>query len=131
MFKRLPLLILLLLAPALFAEDMFRGALILNEDNSHFFGSRKPDDMTLEGLNAFVDQYAGTAVTHIFFCVNASRANVANPAREAIWEPNRDGDEPTGNWPKNAKILDEKGIDPYAVWFERCRAKGKIGRAHV
>ncbi|MBQ1455386.1 MAG: hypothetical protein IIZ25_06030, partial [Thermoguttaceae bacterium] len=91
MFKRLALLVFLLFAPALFAEDMFRGALILNEDNSHFFGSRSPDDMTIEGLHAFVDQYAGTAVTHLFLNVNASRANVANPAREAIWEPNRDG----------------------------------------
>ncbi|MBO7722290.1 MAG: hypothetical protein J6S27_00750, partial [Thermoguttaceae bacterium] len=80
MFKRFALPVLLLLSSALFAEDPFRGALILNEDNSHFFGTRSSDEMNVEGLNAFVDQYAGTAVTHIFFCVNASRANVANPA---------------------------------------------------
>ncbi|MBQ2682566.1 MAG: hypothetical protein IJG02_01680 [Thermoguttaceae bacterium] len=123
MFKRLPLLVLLLLSSTLFAEDIFHDALILNEDNSHFFGSRKPDDMTIEGLHAFVDQYAGTAVTHLFLNVNASRANVANPAREAIWEPNRDGVEPTDGWPANAKLLHEKGIDPYAVWFARCREK--------
>ena len=47
MLKRLALPLLLLLSSALFAEEMFRDALILNEDNSHFFGSRKPDDMTL------------------------------------------------------------------------------------
>ncbi|MBQ3333019.1 MAG: hypothetical protein IJG83_06310, partial [Thermoguttaceae bacterium] len=123
MFKRLPLLALLLLSSTLFAEDIFHDALILNEDNSHFFGSRTPDDMTIEGLHAFVDQYAGTAVTHLFLNVNASRANVANPAREAIWEPNRDGVEPTDGWPANAKLLHEKGIDPYAVWFARCREK--------
>ena len=124
MFKRLAFTVFLLATSALFAEDMFHGALILNEDNSHFFFTRKPEDMTIDGLHGFVDQYADTAVTHIFFNVNASRANVANPAREAIWEPNRDGVEPTENWPTNAKLLHQKGIDPYTVWFQRCREKG-------
>ena len=124
MFKRFALPVLLLLSSALFAEDPFRGALILNEDNSHFFGTRSSDEMNVEGLNAFVDQYAGTAVTHIFFCVNASRANVANPAREAIWEPNRDGVTPTDPWALNAKLLNDRGIDPYTVWIDRCRAQG-------
>ncbi|MBO7679266.1 MAG: hypothetical protein J6S75_06315, partial [Thermoguttaceae bacterium] len=123
MLKRLALPLLLLLSSALFAEEMFRDALILNEDNSHFFGTRSSDEMSVEGLNAFVDQYADTAVTHIFFCVNASRANVANPAREAIWEPNRDGVEPTDPWPLNAKLLSDRGIDPYTVWIDRCREK--------
>lgn len=127
MLKQLALLalppVLLLFASAVLSEEMFSGALILNEDNSHFFGSRSPDEMTIDGLNAFVDQYEDTAVTHIFFCVNASRANVANPAREAIWEPNKDGDEPTHSWAQNAKLLDERGIDPYTVWIERCREK--------
>ena len=37
-----------------------RGAFVINEDNSHFFGSRPPEAMNLAGLHAFVDQYAGT-----------------------------------------------------------------------
>ena len=37
--------------------------LVINEDNSHFFGTRKPEEMTVAGLHAFVDQYAGSAVT--------------------------------------------------------------------
>ncbi|MBQ2682564.1 MAG: family 10 glycosylhydrolase [Thermoguttaceae bacterium] len=123
MLRRLALPLLLLISSALFAEEMFRDALILNEDNSHFFGTRSSEEMSVEGLNAFVDQYAGTAVTHIFFCVNASRANVVNPAREAIWEPNRDGVEPTDGWPANAKLLNDRGIDPYTVWIDRCREK--------
>ncbi|MBO7680667.1 MAG: hypothetical protein J6S75_13495, partial [Thermoguttaceae bacterium] len=77
MFKRLALPALLLFASALFAEDIFRDALIINEDTSHFFVSRTPDEMTVEGLHAFIDQYADTAVTHIFFCTGGGRVNVA------------------------------------------------------
>ena len=40
--------------------------LIINEDNSHFYTSRSAEDMTLEGLNAFVDQYADTQVSHSY-----------------------------------------------------------------
>ena len=49
--------------------------LVINEDNSHFFGTRQADDMTLEGLHAFVDQYAGTEASHLFLCPNAMRAS--------------------------------------------------------
>ena len=63
----------------------FRNALIVNEDNSHFFGSRTPEQMTEAGLHAFVDQYADTAVTHLFLCPNAMRASFRSRTREAIW----------------------------------------------
>ena len=64
-----------------------RNMLVINEDNSHFFGTRKPEDMTLEGLNAFVDQYAGSAVTHLFLNANAMRASFRSDVRDAIWDP--------------------------------------------
>ncbi|MBR2586509.1 MAG: family 10 glycosylhydrolase [Thermoguttaceae bacterium] len=124
MFKRFALPAVLLFASALFAEDIFRDALILNEDTSHFFVTRTPDEMTVEGLHAFIDQYADTAVTHIFFCTGGGRVNVAGSVHQAIWEPNRDGVEPTEPWAVNAKLLDQRGIDPYTVWFQRCREKG-------
>ena len=97
--------------------------LVINEDNSHFFGTRKPEDMTLVGLHAFVDQYAGSAVTHLFLCPNAMRASFRSRSRDAIWDP-VEGKEPDGRWPQNAKRLHEAGLDPYAVWIERCRRKG-------
>jgi len=37
--------------------------LILNEDDSHFFGSHSAEQMNLEGLHAFVDQYVDTKVS--------------------------------------------------------------------
>ncbi len=105
------------------AEPLFENMFIINEDNSHFFGSRTPEQMTLEGLNAFIDQYGGTKVTHLFLCPNASRANFTNSARNAIWEPNSEGKEPAERWPQNCKLLEKKGLDPYKIWIDRCREK--------
>lgn len=101
----------------------FENMFVINEDNSHFFASRTPDQMTVDGLNAFVDQYADTKVTHLFLNPNASRANFSNSARSAIWEPNSEGIEPTDRWPQNGKLLEEKGLDPYKIWIERSREK--------
>ena len=95
-------------------SDSLRNMLVINEDNSHFFGSRKPEAMSLAGLHAFVDQYAGSAVTHLFLCPNAMRASFRSHSRAAIWDP-VGGKEPEGNWPQNAKRLFEAGLDPYQV----------------
>ncbi len=99
--------------------------LFLNEDDSHFFGSRSADEMTLEGLRAFVDQYAHTAVSHLFLCPNAMKASYRSKARDAIWEL-QEGQQPPAEefakkWCENARRLDSRGLDPYAVWIARCR----------
>lgn len=104
-------------------KKMLRNMLVINEDNSHFFSSRQPGEMTLAGLNAFVDQYAGSAVTHLFLCPNAMRASFRSSTRDAIWDP-VEGKEPQDRWPQNAKRLFEAGLDPYDVWIRRCREKG-------
>jgi len=100
-----------------------REALIINEDNSHFFGSREAEEMTREGLKAFVDQYADTAVTHLFLCPNAMRASFCSRTRDAIWDPVQ-GRSHSSRWPDNARLLYERNLDPYAVWIARCRGKG-------
>ena len=74
-----------------------RNMLVINEDNSHFFGTRKPEDMTLAGLHAFVDQYAGSAVTHLFLCPNAMRASFPQPPRETRSGIRSAGNEPDGS----------------------------------
>jgi len=104
-------------------NDSLRNMLVINEDNSHFFGSRKSEAMTLAGLHAFVDQYAGSAVTHLFLCPNAMRASFRSRSRDAIWDL-VGGKRPEGKWPQNAKRLFEAGLDPYQVWISRCREKG-------
>jgi hypothetical protein len=102
--------------------------LIINEDNSHFFGSRQASDMTLDGLNAFVDQYADTKVTHLFLSPNSMRASYASNVFDRIWDVGGQvvpADQPVANaWVNNARILHEKGLDPYSIWIARCREKG-------
>jgi len=102
-----------------------KTTLVINEDNSHFFGTRRPEEMTLAGLHAFVDQYAGSAVTHLFLNPNGMCANFRSRTRDAIWDP-VDGKEPGPEriWPQNARRLFIAGLDPYTVWIDRCREKG-------
>ncbi len=101
--------------------------LILNEDDSHFFGSRAADDMTLSGLQAFVDQYANSAVPQLVLCPNAMKASYRSHARDAIWEMGPGQKPPVEEfakkWVANARLLDQRGLDPYAVWIARCRQK--------
>jgi len=104
------------------AIQALRGAFVINEDNSHFFGTRPAEAMNLAGLHAFIDQYAGTKVTHLFLSPNSMRASFRSRTRDAIWDP-VDGKEPTGAWPHHARRLHEAGIDPYAVWIARSRER--------
>jgi len=99
-----------------------RDVLVINQDNSSFFGSRKPEEMTLTGLHAWVDQYAESSVTHLFLCPNAMRASFPSSSRDAIWN-SVNGNEPQGLWPENAKRLHDAGLDPYKIWIERYREK--------
>jgi len=99
---------------------------VINEDNSHFYGSRTADDMTIEGLHAWVDQYDGTHVSHLFLCPNAMRASYRSQAFDPIWDLRGQTAPTVGHgkaWFDNARILDERGLDPYAVWIARCREK--------
>ncbi len=112
---------------SLTSASVAKSILILNEDDSHFFGSRSAEQMNLEGLYAFVDQYANTAVTHLFLCPNAMKASHRSQARDAIWEFKEGQKLPDNDfakkWCDNARLLAERGLDPYAVWIARCRVK--------
>lgn len=126
-FGVLVTLLFALSAPLALAAPGF----VINEDDSHFFMIRTPEEMSVEGLNAFVDQYAGTKVTHLFLCPNAMKASYRSAVWDAIWDlaPNQrvkdDEAAPVAKqWMSNAKLLDERGLDPYAVWIARCREKG-------
>ena len=123
--KRVMLLAMFCTALHCFGEDARLG-LVINEDSSHFFMSRSAGDMTLEGLHAFVDQYAGTGVSHLFLCPNAMRASFKSKTRDAIWELGEQEmpEGPGKTWINNARLLHERGLDPYAVWIARCREKG-------
>jgi hypothetical protein len=114
------LLLLLFAMNKLYAEPpkALDGMLIINEDAWHFFDTRTPEQMTLEGLNAFIDQYAGTKITHLFLNPNAQTARFKSQTRSAVWDT-----ESKEFFPQNAKLLHERGLDPYKIWIERCREK--------
>ncbi|MBO7679910.1 MAG: hypothetical protein J6S75_09610, partial [Thermoguttaceae bacterium] len=124
----MPALLLLTACAALFAQPPkkyapLEGRMILCEDNSHFFSTRKPEEMTREDLRSWVDQYVGGAVTDLFLCISGQRANVpSDGAREPIWA-DMDHVQPKDTWPQNALCLFKAGIDPYTVWIERAREK--------
>ncbi len=111
---------------ALAAAFNVTNALVVNEDNDHYF--KYPSErMNAAGLRAYVDRLAQGHVTHVFFCASGQRASYASRAVEPIWaglaEPDQNGR--TNNiWCVNAKKLHDAGIDPYAVWIARCREKG-------
>ena len=70
----------------------------------------------------WVDQFARTRVTELLLNVNYHRAAFPSKAWDCY------GDEGKDNWPsawcgKNAAIL-AKGVDHYAICFERCRELG-------
>ena len=115
------LLFVLLTATSVSAAEPI---LAINEDNGHFFGYHKREEMNIRGLHKWVDQYANGAVTHLFICPNAMRATFRSKTREAIWDP-VNGKTPQLKlpWPRHAKLLHDKGIDPYKVWIARCRKK--------
>ncbi len=106
---------------------MAKLGLVINEDNSHFFGTRSEADLTRERLPTFVDQYAGTQVSHLVLNPNAMRTSY----RSKVWDFIGD----VGNqkvpcdpfpvkWVKSAQVLDERGLNPYTIWIARCREKG-------
>ena len=112
---------------------------ILNEDWAHYFATRTEEEMDVANLEAFIDQYAGGKVTHLFLNPNGQRASFRSKTREALWDlvpgfsdeelqnDSNQSNEALPNAPliaKKAKILYEKGIDPYEVWIRRCREKG-------
>ncbi|MCK5114158.1 MAG: hypothetical protein KAR11_05285 [Phycisphaerae bacterium] len=101
--------------------------LALNEDSSHFFGTRTAEDMTLKGLRTLIDHYAGEQVSHVLLCPNCMRVSYRSKVWDFIGEPSSKANMEVAfasTWVQNAKILDEKGIDPYTVWIDACREKG-------
>ena len=111
----------------------------LNEDDSHFFFSRTPEQMTEAGVDAWVDTYVGTQVRELMLCTNAMRCNVSGMAKQAIYDgfdPNAGDEQPyfagvapaeragVRRWAINALLLHQRGIDPYARWIAGCRSAG-------
>ncbi len=98
-----------------------------NEDNDHYY-YYDPSRMTKEALEAYADELLdGGYVTHVFWCANGERPSYDSKAWDPIWTGLSDPKTDWGNgkrWAENAKLLHDRGIDPYKVWIDRTRAKG-------
>ena len=115
------------------------NGIALNEDNSHFFGTRAGRPLTAETVDALVDQYAATRVSHLLFCPNCMRTSYGSRVWDPIWrgyDPQGPDDQPllasltpegragARKWIHTAWALDHAGIDVYARWIERSRKHG-------
>ena len=115
------------------------NGLALNEDNSHFFGTRAGKLLTADTVDGLVDQYAGTGVTHLLFSPNSMRTSYGSRVWDPIWrgyDPNWPDDQPllasltpegrtaARKWIHTAWALDQAGIDVYARWIARARKHG-------
>ena len=119
------------------------SSIAFNDDWSHFFAHHSADEMSIEGLRAFAQQYAGTEITDFFLNPNGMRTVYASKVRESIFtgfdpgDPESEGffgsdnhrkfrfnDGKLREYAENTYTLDRKGIDPYAVWIDAFRKTG-------
>ena len=135
-------------AQAAGAASKSSGGLSVNWDNAAFFVTRSgaikgtaahPVDVST--LNQVVDQYAHTEVTSLVFSVNSQRTSYATKAKG--WQPMWQGfaSKKGANQPllestaaasrpemyamlKYASEYEQKGLDVYAKWIDRCRKWG-------
>ncbi|MCQ6557536.1 hypothetical protein [Paenibacillus mendelii] len=116
-----------------------RGELVLNEDNTHYYNSRRNPDITAAEVDAWVDQYAGTQVKELVLNVNCMRTSYASEVWEPVWsgfDPEGGEDQPllasagpaerngAYQWIHMAWQLSMKGIDLYERWIARSRQLG-------
>jgi len=122
------------------------SGIALNEDDSHFYFTRNVEQMTVEGLKEMVDNYTSPQMKELVFNPCAQRVSYATKVWTPYWagfDPKVGVDQPMinkhfGTDPDttiadregmhrlllNTWTLNEKGIDPYAVWLKYTREKG-------
>jgi len=113
----------------------FNGGIFLNIDIDTVtfpFLQRavEEENFTKETLYPFVDQYVGSQVKALAFNVFSMRS--ATPSN--VWDDEVKISKRTiengipvdysKENPGLVKCYEEKGVDPYAVWFDRCRQQG-------
>lgn len=114
-----------------------RPVFCVNADNDHFFKREiLTDELPVEwrfterGLDRYLDIVTANGkgtVTHFFMCPVGQRADYDSKACDPIWQAIREAEmlglEPN-QWPVNAKRLHDAGLDCFAYWIPRLRARG-------
>ena len=114
----------------------------LNIDPTDFFYWYYTEPMTKEAVLSYVNQYEGTQVDTILFCLSSMKAAYPSKKHERLWDGfDRNGGreqsffDGLGDLYADAKegmykmymtfaLLEEEGIDPYELWMKRCRQIG-------
>jgi hypothetical protein len=124
--------------PVAKGEERMPG-IALNEDDSHYFGSRAGEQLDAEKVESWVDQYADTQVKELMLCPNCMRTSYASKVWDPIWrgyDPQGGDDQPllaslaaadrpgARKWIHTAWQLHQDGIDVYEHWIARCRRRG-------
>jgi hypothetical protein len=112
--------------------------LMLNFDNGHFFSSREIGEAA-KAVIPYIDQYAGTQVGTIAFCINCQRASYDSKVTDPIWagyDPDKGSNQPYfssvdtesqtyfRNFAHNARELCTGDRDVFHTWLEQCRTIG-------
>lgn len=88
--------------------------------------------MTIEGLHEFIDVYADTQLSKMFLNVNGKCTSFDSKVWTRAWDdlkgsPVEERDLLPYSGRGNMRLLHERGLDPYAVWIDRCREHGIAG----
>lgn len=101
-----------------------RPPLMVNEDPWYFISHRPASEMNVAGLQAHVDRYAeGGQVTHLLFCVNGMRTAYPSKVTDSFWRTQLEDGTVLEDKEDRMRSFFERGIDPFAVWIDRCREK--------
>lgn len=109
------------------AENEFfkKGSLVVSEDNEFYFRFNSEELMTQKALEDYVENLRYGKVSHFFMGVNGQRTNYRTKVSEAVWDKlKNDKVFPEIQWTKCARLLNERGLDPYAIWIKKCREMG-------
>lgn len=99
----------------------------LNEDNSHYFGTRGKKASDPEEIRNFILQYKGTNVTRMILNGNSQKTSFPSKAGDVIYKDVDPGyfDNSPGihlpSWFYAVKDLADKGIDLYTEWINLLR----------
>ena len=97
--------------------------LVFNQDDSQLMNEPR----SREFLREYVDTVCRGPVTHFFMCPNAMRCNIPSDVFEPHWMALEEQPELAARKSGKAwalKTMFDTGVDPYAIWAERCREKG-------
>jgi len=112
---------------------------IFNQDNTDFFFSRTPDQMSVQEIHAYIDRLADAGIGTFVSCCSAMKANYASEVWECEWsgyDPAGPDDQPVLQYlPKESirptrnrldavKRLADQGIDFHHEALARCRQRG-------